>query len=290
MYLLIFGISWITLHIIARFFIERPAYNLEDLKPFLNYKLTFIFTGFIILHLVIIIQSLYLLFLRNRFTNTNSLFYKSAKKISGVANMVYWNPIQYIHDTIAPHIPGSARFFVYIDSLWNKKNSVFFYRLLFLVDAIPKLMVASVFLIEIVYYGQVKYFFIILPILCIPIGFSIFIKLFTSCGERNFPKFRKYFSSIEGINPILSEQNQPFTDDIHYVKDYYKVYKFEVKDEYAGKIDGDFAADMLIIAERLSRWGNEMKEDLGKMGPYISLITSTIYFIGGLYRIIVIML
>jgi hypothetical protein len=88
----------------------------------------------------------------------------------------------------------------------------------------------------------------------------------------------------------LNDQNQPFTDDIHYVKAYYKVYKFEVKDEYAGKIDGDYAADMLILTERMSRWGCEMKEDLAKISPYISLITSVIYFVGGFYRIIVIVI
>jgi hypothetical protein len=157
-------------------------------------------------------------------------------------------------------------------------------------DALPKLIVASIFLVEIVYYGQVKYFFLILPLLGIPIVFSIFLKFFTSCGERNMPKFKDFFSSIEGINQIYNDQNQPFTDDIHYVKAYYKVYKFEVKDEYAGKIDGDYAADMLLLTERMSRWGREMKEDLGKINPYISVITSIIYFLGGLYRIIVIII
>jgi len=77
----------------------------------------------------------------------------------------------------------------------------------------------------------------------------------------------------------LNDQNQPFTDDIHYVKD-----------EYAGKIDGDYAADMLILTERMSRWGREMKEDLAKISPYISLVTSVIYFVGGFYRIIVIVI
>jgi hypothetical protein len=289
-YLIILGICWIILHIITRFVIERPSYNLFDLKQILTYKLLLIFTGFVILHLLIIIQSLYLLFLKNRFTNTNSLLYKLAKKVSGIVNIIYWNPIQYIHDTIAPHIPGSARFFSYIDSLWKNKNSVFFYRLLFIMDALPKLIVASIFLLEIVYYGQIKYFLISLSLLCIPISFSIFLKFFTSCGERNKPKFKDFFSLIEGINPILNDQNQPFTDDIHYVKAYYKVYKFEVKDEYAGKIDGDYAADMLILTERMSRWGREMKEDLAKISPYISLVTSVIYFVGGFYRIIVIVI
>jgi len=192
-YLIILGICWIILHIITRFVIERPSYNLFDLKQILTYKLLLIFTGFVILHLLIIIQSLYLLFLKNRFTNTNSLLYKLAKKVSGVVNIIYWNPIQYIHDTIAPHIPGSARFFSYIDSLWKNKNSLFFYRLLFIMDALPKLIVASIFLLEIVYYGQIKYFLISLPLLCIPISFSIFLKFFTSCGERNFWKFKDFF-------------------------------------------------------------------------------------------------
>jgi len=58
---------------------------------------------------------------------------------------------------------------------------------------------------------------------------------------------------IEGINPILDNQNQPFADDIHYVKAYYK---FEVKEENLGKIDGNSAADIYFEVERISRWGS----------------------------------
>jgi hypothetical protein len=68
-YLIILGICWIILHIITRFVIERPSYNLFDLKQILTYKLLLIFTGFVILHLLIIIQSLYLLFLKNKWSS-----------------------------------------------------------------------------------------------------------------------------------------------------------------------------------------------------------------------------
>lgn len=128
------------------FFIQRPSYNLIDLKQILTYRLLLIFIGFIVLHLIIIIQSLYFLFLKNKYAKSNFLLYKLAKKLSSIFNIVYWNPIQYIHDILGPKIPGSARFFSYIDSLWKNKTSVFFYRLLFIMDAIPKLIVASIFL------------------------------------------------------------------------------------------------------------------------------------------------
>lgn len=45
----------------------------------------------------------------------------------------------------------SGEFFVYVEKIWSKKDAAYFYILIFLFEILPKVLVALVFLFEVVF-------------------------------------------------------------------------------------------------------------------------------------------
>jgi len=64
-------------------------------------------------------------------------------KIHSIYDLIYWQPLEFIYQKVAPNIPGSGR------------------SLIFIFDLLPKFWVAFIFLIEIVALNQLKFFFIV---------------------------------------------------------------------------------------------------------------------------------
>ena len=110
-YLLFCGSFWIILHLYLRFGLKRSGYALSEIKNHLMLKHYIIFSFFVILHVILIITAIIILIKRNKEINTSSLFYQIGNKISIGLNKLYWEPLEYINNLIAPHVPGSARFF-----------------------------------------------------------------------------------------------------------------------------------------------------------------------------------
>jgi hypothetical protein len=113
-YLILTGLSWICLHLYFRLFLKTPSYELSEIKLFLNHKILIIFIGFILLHFLIIISITILLYQKKYSKKPSSMFVNISQKLSSILNIIYWKPLEYIYEKIAPNMPGSGRFFLYL--------------------------------------------------------------------------------------------------------------------------------------------------------------------------------
>ena len=286
LYLILLGLGWVFIHIYFRAIMERKPYPLNDIKYNLSSKHVILFTLFIILHLVLICISLFTLYKQNREATKVRLpkvFILFLEKVNYCFDLLYWRPLEFLHDTIAPHLPFSGAFFIYLEEKWTKNqySDPYFISMIFLFDAIPKIIVSISFFIDIVVFAQMKYFFYLIPLILIPIGFSIFLKLMESFGKRNMPIIQDYFSEIIGHDPMYNPYGQ--------IRGYHK-YTYKVKPEYTTVID---AREELMLVLQLYEiqhyvWG--IRERLYKISLYITVITSIIYLISGIVRCFIIFL
>lgn len=229
LYLIILGLSWLFLQIYFRLFLERPSYTLTELKPFLTTKHYVFFLLFIIIHIIIVSLACITLY-RQIFPRTkSSIFVRATIKINYIIDLVYWKPLEYIHDLIAPRIPMSGRLFLYIEKIWSSKDSIYFYVLIFLFEILPRVSIAIIFVIEVIIFGQIKIFIYSISLIFITFIWQIFLKMFTSFGLRNKHVIEEYFYPIKGVgDPVLDQQGNITS---------YKSLEFVVKPEYDGVID-----------------------------------------------------
>lgn len=280
LYFFFLGICWISFHIYIRFLRDKTSYNLIEIKAQLNNFHYALFIVFIFSHFIIIFSIVLSVYRQYRNKQPSLIVIKISEKLNHVLDIIYWKPLEYIHDKIAPKIPGSARFFIFLESIWteNSYGEKYFYTMIFFFDVLPKITVSLTFFIEIALYGQMKYFPYVLSIILIPVLFSIFIKLFISCSIRNIPVLTNYFSEITGFDPIINKNGEIIG---------YNYYEWVVKPEYEDVIDPKEEISYLIQLENMQCYGTQIKKDINKIAPYITLFTSTIYLLGGLYRLII---
>jgi len=286
LYLILLGLGWVFIHIYFRAIIERKPYPLNDIKYNLSSKHVILFTLFIILHLVLICISLFTLYKQNREATKVRLpkvFILFLEKVNYCFDLLYWRPLQFLHDTIAPHLPFSLLFFLYLDKRWTKKRrgKNYFYGIIFLFDSLPKIIISISFFVDIVVYAQMKYFFYFIPLILVPISFSIFLKLMESCGVRGIPLIQVYFSRITGHDPVFDEKGEIIA---------YRRYEYWVKPEYAPVIDPSEEMDLLLQLHSMQIYALDMKDFKNNINTYLTIITSTIYLISGIVRCYIIFL
>ena len=286
LYLILLGLGWVFIHIYFRAIVERKPYPLNDIKYNLSSKHVILFTLFIILHLVLICISLFTLYKQNREATKVRLpkvFILFLEKVNYCFDLLYWRPLEFLHDTIAPHLPFSGAFFIYLEEKWTKNqySDPYFISMIFLFDAIPKIIVSISFFIDIVVFAQMKYFFYLIPLILIPIGFSIFLKLMESFGKRNMPIIQDYFSEIIGHDPVFDKKGEIIA---------YRRYEYWVKPEYAPVIDPSEEMDLLLQLHSMQIYALDMKDFKNNINTYLTIITSTIYLISGIVRCYIIFL
>lgn len=279
LYLVIVGLCWVFFHIYIRFIVERSSYFIHDMKNNFTIYHLMVFCLFVIVHFGLIVLSILEIRQRKKREKTlPQIIILLAKKMSILINYLYWKPLEYLHDLIAPNLPYSAAFFVYLVNRWKikERDFLYFYTMILIFDTLPKVIIALSFFIDIIIYNQIKYVIYLCGLLIIPILFSIFVKLFISCAERNIPVIKDYFSEIHGKNPKYNAKGEI----IHYQE-----YHYTVKDEYLSVIDPKEEMESLIILKNMHGYGSQIKEDIMKAQPYVILITSILYLTAGLVRL-----
>lgn len=278
MYLITLGLSWLFLQIYFRLFIERPSYNLIELKPFLTTKHYVFFVVFIIIHIIIVSLTCITIYRQIFPRKKPSIFVSMTVKITYVIDQIYWKPLEYIHDLIVPNIPMSGKLFLYIEKIWSSKDPIYFYVLIFLFEFLPRLLIAIIFSIEVIIFGQIKIFIYSVSLIFITIIWQIFLKMFASFGKRNKHVIEEYFYPIKGMgDPILDSHGNIIS---------YNSLEFVVKPEYDGVINVEEEARLLLQLEAMPRFVEHLQKDTAKVIPYVTFITSVIYIIGGMYRLI----
>jgi hypothetical protein len=266
LYLFYMGFSWICLHIYIRFIITRNSYELTDLKDNMTNTYMIFSILFFILHLCSIIISVRIIY--NNFYPNNklfSIFNESIliKSTSYMSNILYWNPLDYMHDLLAPSLPYSGRAFMLIGKFMYKRTNTFFKLCPLILYCLPRIIVASVFFIDIIIYNKIYYFIYVIALIVIPIGFNLFIKFFISFGERN--------TLIVEQLLIITREDDP------------NKFTFQVKKELKGRIDLKEYSDYWLLFVRIYNYGHHFKREIAKYAPYITLICSSLYFISWCY-------
>ena len=125
--------------------------------------------------------------------------------------------------------------------------------------------------------NKIVIFFKLLPLIFIPILFKILLKFFFSFAIRNKSNFTEAYESIKFLDPIYNAEG---------LIEKYTRYEFTVKDEYIGQVDTTEDLRCLLILDRIQNIVIYCKELLSIITPYITVGTSLLYIMGGLYRLI----
>jgi hypothetical protein len=276
LYLFALGLGWVIFHLYIRLVLERPSYTFTEIREQISLRLLVVFWIFILIQLLILFLAIFLIVRRNKSLNPTSIFYKASSFLNSLLTKIYWQPLEYLHDLVAPHIPGSGRFFLYLEPKWKTKR--FTYVMITVFDIVPKLILAITFFLETIYYQRLALFFYILPLILIPILFSIFLKLFYSFAVRNAPFIQEYFESITGIG-------EPLYDTLGDIVGYHQ-YECIVKPEYASVIDPNEEMAILLQLKRICDIVVFTKQTLSTCSPYLLFTTSLLYLSGGLFRLL----
>jgi len=194
-YLVIMSIGWLSIHAYFRFFFVRPEYTLSSIKPYVtNYHLCLI-AAFIGMHLLFVIVACYNIY--KSYTKKHSTFV-IIQYLQKIIDYFYWKPLEYLHDRVAPVLPYSGIFLLYVGKLIkpHKKHALIAAVIIF--DFFPKIMLAAIFSIELLFYERIYYFVHFISLILLPIMFSVLIKFMESFALRNFPLMRR----ILVIEPI----------------------------------------------------------------------------------------
>jgi hypothetical protein len=276
-YLTFLGLFWVTMFLYFRFFAPRTSYTLESLKTQMTIKHYIGFSLFIIIHLVLLSVILFNLLKKK---DKETRFSLLISKIQIIIRNLLWKPLDKIHEIIAPNIPGSGTYFLYLEQKWTLANihPSYFYRHFFLFNILPKIIVSIIFFIDIIILGHFKYFLYSLPLIIIPILFNIFLKTFQSFAERNIPLLQDYFSEIKYVGDTF-DANGVLTDTDPTAYEYY------VKPEYAGTEDLNDVITTLNQLGSIVEYITDIKQKIQEITPYVTLFTSSIYLLGGVYRL-----
>jgi hypothetical protein len=195
---------------------------------------------------------------------------------SKIVDNLYWKPLEYIHDLIAPDLPYSGEFIIYITELLEKGNQVLRYKLYrhsyIIFDYLPQIVVSSIFFIDIVILNHVKYFLYSIAFLLIPMLYKIYIKLCSSLILRNEPDL----CEILDIKPL----GEPDENGI-YLKFQFSLKSNDIQDKEELQ---DYVRYYLNF-RRIDLHITAIKRNSARYYPYIILVTSSIYLSASLYRL-----
>lgn len=180
--------------------------------------------------------------------------------INRIVNVIYWDPLLYIYNKIAPNVPLSGKFFATFTKLLNKfKLSRLFLDFAIIFDYIPRLLIAISFMLDVIIYNNMFHFYSVVIYIIIPIVYKIILKMYIDFPLRNYSKYDKYFEAT-----MNDEGSYEFTP-----KNGYKLSSV-LCDEWAE------LKDIEIL-------GSMFKETCSYYSKSIYLVTSTCYIISWTY-------
>ena len=278
-FLLIFGLFWTCTHLYFRLLIDRPTQlNLNDIQAS---TLTWIilFSYFIILHILLLGVALKTVFFKHK---TNFIL----QRIIILINTIYWEPLKYIENLIIPYIPGSGRFYIFLESKLQtyQHNTRFKKALIFFIHFLPQIVIASIFCVEIIFFNNLRFFFPSLLLLLFPLASSIFLHIYITFADRNITLIHSVFEYIIGHDPICDSKGNPILNYDGTYAAYGSIESKLYKDEI-GKVNSSVTIQLLVQLIRIHYFGNHLKILIASYYPYCTLLTSSLYLMGGIYRL-----
>ena len=260
------------MNIFFRIIKSRESIILNDIKSILNFNLGLsilfcILQGFIIIN---ISYSLYKKY-KNLTSETKIMII-----INKIINFIYWEPLNYLHDILAPHIPGSGKLFIFIAEFIEKgnvkKRYILYHNSYIFFSFFPQLLISIVFFFEIIIYKKIEIFFLFLPFILVPLIFQIYLRLCISYGERNIPGF---FDILNIVGSDMDCNNN------------YRTWKYSFKPEYSLN-SNELLKEKVYYYEliiKIKLHAEIIKRNKSYYDPYISLISSSLLFLGTIIRL-----
>lgn len=287
-FFLFMGLFWVFFYLYLRIIATtREGYQIIELKTNITNFGIFVFIFISFINFSLLILSIFRL-LRIEFKKSNLFF---LNKFENFINFIYWKPLETVYEKILENnVPGSGNFFLFIETrfltvLRDKTLNKFYYKLaifliVFVFDILPKLILSFIFFVEVVFFGQIKYFFVFIPLFFLPIFLKIFLKLLKSCGNYNLLESFNCFEEIWGLGEPI------YTEEGHFCS--WRVYSYVLKKEYLGVLDPIEELKFMRSLRNFLRHEWTIQKCLQDSTIYVSFFTSLLYFVAGLLRIIII--
>lgn len=252
-----------------RFFVKRSEYSLELLKTVVGFKYFCLCFGMLSLHLVLLCYILYIIF--NKKNEGQNIFFKS---LENLYSFLIKKPLYFLLDKTALHIPYSGTLIIHYCYFFRKNDFRLFlmYLLNFIFYFAPKILMSTLFFIEIVFYHQLKIFIQLFWILLLPIIYIVFLNLSEKFYDNN-------------INAVESEIYVKPTGTKNKHGCYTRfLFAFKEKDVYSEEDFEQFVENWYLLFHLLNL--NAMiRRFMNKWSPYITSYTSSLYLIAFSYKI-----
>jgi hypothetical protein len=275
-YLFTVGLAIIIFYLYIRLFSKVYQYDLQQISEHVTILYICISVLFILFHIMLVILSCYALYKRylNVYKEHNIIKY-----IQKVVSKLYWEPLEFIHDLIAPDLPYSGTLIIkYTESfqtmpLWLIK----FIPCLFLF--MPRVIVSIIFFIEIIFYNRIYYFVHILIILLLPPLYQIFQKLCSSFVTRNRPVLEEHL--------IIIPAGEPNMHGIH------TAFNFQLPSSSIalGYTDEHLKenSETWMLLFYLNNYNQIIKTYIETYSLYVSVLSSSLYVFAGIYKTLLIL-
>lgn len=251
-----------------RIFMKRFEYSLEMLKLNLNLKYFILCSFFFLFHVFLICFILIKILKKNK---AESLVFLYTKKISDI---FIYHPLDYAVTKISPYIPYSGTLIInYCYFFRQNMFRLFLTKVLcFIFYFLPKIFMALLFVIEIIYYNKVKYFIMFILIFVIPYIYILFLTLSEKFYDNNMPTVEE--------NIVVTPVGLPNAYGV------FTKFNFKLK-ENTGYTQKDLpeiidAWDVLFYILNLNAM---IREFILNYGFYITLVTSSCYSLGFGYQL-----
>lgn len=271
LYFIFLGSFWILLFFYYRFIIKRVDYNLEQVKANVSLEYLICHLFFILLHCFLISYAIYLIKKKNQ-NNKESIIITYIKDF---LNIIFSQPLIYLQELIAPHIPFSGTIFCHFGSFLVKRNFAWLTKCFVIICCIlPRVIISLVFFTELVFYNRSYYFILLLPLLLLPILWTLFVNLFTNFGERALQDLPT-FINIKPKGNMLPNG-------------FYTEYIFEPCDKF-NYSPGEFEEYQTLWYLSINIYGIGIfyfKNFQQKSIPYIILFTSPLYLFATIFKVL----
>jgi hypothetical protein len=157
----------------------RPTYYLIDIKANITILHIVGYIIFILIHVLLISIALYTLY--SMATKQSNTLQKISIYLQQIVNKLLWQPLTYIRDLIAPHIPYSGILFCKFSNFLDKNDFKVLPGFVIFFTVLPRIIVSFIFFIEIVFFERIHYF---IPGLILPRLWDIFITFFIDFAYR----------------------------------------------------------------------------------------------------------
>lgn len=266
-YLFTMSVFIIGIFVYYRIIFKRATYSLDTLKNSVDYIYLFINISFTCLHLFIILSIISTFIIKRK---THTLF----EMLQKVVDILIWKPLNYFLNLISPHIPYSGNLIL---------NYTYFFRktelrlslmkfCCFMFYFFPKIMMSSIFFIEIIFYHRLEIFIKYIWIFLIPLIYIIFLNL----SEKFYANNIKDIENLLIITPTGDK-------NIHGV---FTAHYFTLKENTGYTADSlKELSECWSILFYIVNLNKITRLFISQKAPYITFLTSCLYLSSFSYKI-----